>query len=187
QWHKAMPATEKAMPMLELAIVMSVKDPELLKKAATEYRNIFNELFVGLRGIVPESEKMPEIKIPEAQTEKVKAGTLYSIPLPSEAQVDPQVMPTAGLSDKVCALTLTKAHAERLLTATPLKLDGGPLADPKRKLAKAVYMSCPAFIDLAEPWIEFGVKASAGNLAPGMNPDDIIKQVKMGIEVLKVF
>jgi hypothetical protein len=188
QWHQAMPATEKPMPMLELAIVMSVNDAELLKKAAAEYRAVFNELFAGLRDIVQEKDNFPEIKIPEPKMEKGKSGTLYSIPLPDELGVDKQIVPTAALSDKVCALALTKAHAERLLASTPLKLDGGPLADTKRNLANAVYFSWPAMMDLAEPWVMFGINASGvAKMAPNLNPDDVIKQVKMGFEVLKVF
>jgi hypothetical protein len=82
---------------------------------------------------------------------------------------------------------LTKSHAERLITATPLKLDGGPLADLKRNRAKAVYANCPALLDVALPWLEFGIRAGGPKLAGGMNPDEIIKQVQMGFEVLKVF
>jgi hypothetical protein len=187
QWHGAMPPTEKALPMLEPALVMGVSDAELLKKAAAEYRSIFNDFFVGLRDVVPDKDKLPDIKIPEPQAEKVKGGTLYSVPLPAEFQLDKQVVPTAGLTDKVCALTLSKSHAERLITATPLKLDGGPLADLKRNRAKAIYMNCPAILDVALPWLEFGIHAGGPNVAGGMNPDDIIKQVQMGFEVLKVF
>ncbi|MFL5244431.1 MAG: hypothetical protein ACJ8FY_20210 [Gemmataceae bacterium] len=188
QWHKELPATEKPMPVPELAIVMSVTDAELLKKAAAEYRAVFNEFFAGLRDIVPDKESFPEIKIPEPQVEKAKSGTLYFIPLPNELGVDKQIVPTAGLSEKVCALALTKAHAERLLAATPLKVEGGPLADTKRSLAKAVYFSWPAMMDLAEPWVEFGIHASGvARMAPNLNPDDVVKQVKIGFEVLKVF
>ena len=187
QWHSAMPATEKAMPMLEPAMVMGVSDAELLKKAAAEYRSIFNEFFVGLKGVVPDKDKLPDIKIPEPVSEKVKAGTLFSIPMPAELQLDKQVVPTAGLTDKVCALALTKSHAERLITSTPLKLEGGPLADGKRNRAKAVYVNWPALLDVASPWVEFGIRAGGPNLAGGMNPDEIIKQVQMGFEILKVF
>jgi hypothetical protein len=45
-----------------------------------------------------------------------------------------------------------------LLTATPLKVEGGPLADTKRPLTGASYFNWPGFVDALSPWAMFAIE-----------------------------
>src|SRR5262249_31009795 len=86
---------------------------------------------------------------------------------------------------KLAGFTISEDHSVRLLTETPLKTDGGPLADTKKKLSAASYVNWSAMIDTLSPWVEYGF-----DLAPGggaLDKDDILKQVRGVFASLKAF
>ena len=126
QIHQQLPAWDKAMPIPEPAIVLGVSDAALLRKAFSEYRAIANDLIADVRKLMP---NIPEFQVPDPQTQKVKSGTLYYYPLPPDLGLDKQIVPNAGLADHVAVASLSLAHSERLLAATALKVNNGPLAD----------------------------------------------------------
>jgi hypothetical protein len=191
QWQGAMPASDKALPMPELGIFVGVSDSALLEKAVKSYAKILEDGFAKAREIGPEGE-VPPIKLPEPEVKTGKAGKLFVFRLPKEWELDKQVAPTAGLSEKVGVLTLSVEHAERLLAATPLKVEGGPLANAKRPLAGASYFSWAALVDTLSPWVMFGLEqARAANALPGggdeKQAEEIFKQVRTVLDVLKAF
>jgi hypothetical protein len=188
-WVLLLPPTEQALPMLEPAIVIGVSDAALLRKAMGEYRSIANDLIAKVREVVDE---MPEFEIPAPQSRKGKGGDLYSYPLPGNLPLDRRLLPTAALSDKVAALTISNEHAERLLTSTPLKTEGGPLADLKRPLAMATYFNWAGLIDAVAPWVDMGLRMAGplvdpviGDVARG--DQDLPTQVRTIMNVLRVF
>lgn len=119
----------------------------------------------------------------------------YFYPLPEDLGFDKRIVPNASVSDKVAVLSLSHEHSERLLTATPFKLDGGSLADAKRPLAAAVHVNCAGIVTLAGSWVEygFGTFKAVGfehqvSTANAQNPqEDTLKQIRTVFEVLKVF
>jgi hypothetical protein len=196
QWNKQQPPAEKPLPLPELALVLGVSDADLLRNACGEYRGLINQVIDHAREAQP--QQVPNFQIPPPQVRQLKAGQMYFYPLPKEWGVDPQLLPNAGLSAHVAVLTLTEGHTERLLTATPLKVKGGPLADTKRPLAGAVYVDWPGLVDALTPWVEHGIrvgvaqqKAAAKDqdqpAAKGSSAEEILKQMRTVVEVLKVF
>ena len=191
-WLSLAPATPNAMPMPELGVVLGVTDAAKLRKSMAEYLTLTNDMIGAVRALQAAAGTIPNFSIPAPESVKKQAGTLYFYKLPEAIGLDAQVVPTAGLSDKTAVLTLSHSHAERLLTSTPLKLDGGPLAAHlKNPLASAFYCNWPAIVDAATPWIEMGVSAAIGDgfIADGPNKkrDEIMAQVKTVLEVLKVY
>jgi hypothetical protein len=191
QWQAALPASEKALPMLELGILVGVSDSAQLEKAMKSYRKIVEDGIAKARELAPQGE-VPPVKLPEPEVKTVKAGKLYVFHLPEEWKLDARVAPTAGLSEKVGVITLSAEHAERLLTATPLKVEGGPLADAKKPLAGASYFNWPAFVDAIGPWVMYGLEqAKVEKALPGGGGDEkksreeIFKQVRTVLDVLK--
>jgi hypothetical protein len=181
QWFPAMPPAAKPLPMLEPALLVGVSDPDLLVKAFTEYRSIANDLAKEVRKI---KEEAGEFEIPPPKMSKIKGGTMYAYPLPAHWGVE-KLLPNAAVGAKLAVVTVSEEHSVRLLTATPLKTDGGPLANPQQKLSAASYVSWAGLIDTIVPWVEYGV-----DMAPGtgvLNKDDILKQVKGAFESLKAF
>ena len=192
QWQKDMPPSDTPMPMLELALLAGVSDAPLLEKAMRSYAKIIEDGIAKAREIAPKGE-IPPVKLPEPEVKTLEVGKLFLYHLPADWKIDPQVVPTAGLSSKVGVLALSSGHAERLLASKPLKVEGGPLADTKRPLAGASYFSMPAFVDAVTPWVLFGLRqAPLEKLAPGAGDeitarDNVLKQVRTVLEVLKVF
>ena len=190
QWHPAIPPSEKALPMLEMGILVGVSDSALLEKAMKSYRKIVEEGIAKARELAPKDE-VPPIKLPEPEVKTVKSGKLYVFHLPEEWKLDARVAPTAGLSEKVGVITLSAEHAERLLADKPLKIEGGPLADAKRPLAGASYFNWPAFVDAVGPWVIYGLElAKVEKALPGggdekKSREEIFKQVRTVLDVLK--
>lgn len=189
QWWAEMPPADKPLPVLEPALVCGVSDAALLRKAAGEYRSTLNELYEKLHEVVPE---VPDFQIPEPESRKTKAGTLYFYPLPRDWEVDRQVAPTGGVSNNVAVLTISPKHAERLLATTPLKIEGGPLADLKKPRAMAAYFNWGELLHAVTPWVELGLQAAGVDPAEKVEVGDeswqgILKQVPTVLEVLQVF
>jgi hypothetical protein len=180
QWFVAMPASDKALPMLEPALVLGVSDAAKLEKAFGEYRSLANDVISTIRKIDPDN--VPEFTIPPPQTRKLKAGTMYFYPLP-EIGLEKKLLPNAGLTDKLAVLSISQEHTERLLAATPLKTDSGPLADSKRAMAGAMYLDWAGLMDTFYPWVNFGVGIASGGDEDKQK--DTMKQVTDVFDILK--
>jgi hypothetical protein len=146
-----------------------------------EYRSVANEWMAAIAKSAPQPPPITEVPAPE--TRKIKGGTLYFYPLPEAWGLDKQILPNAALSEKMAVLTLSQEHSERLLTATPLKTIGKPLADLKRPLVGATQFNFAGLVDLMVGWGD-----SAASLAPpDQRTEEAIKQARTVIEILKVF
>lgn len=199
QWHPAIPASGKELPMPELALLVGVSDRALLEQAMKSYRKLIEDALVKVKENAPTDAQPPFTKLPEPEVKRVKDGKLYLWRLPEEAKLDRRVALTAGLSETVGVVALSAQHAERLLASRPLKVQGGPLADTKRPLAGASYFNWPGFIDALSPWVLFAVEqAPLESLQPGddedkeKNPDaqkkqraEILRHVRVVLNALK--
>jgi hypothetical protein len=190
QWLKLLPPTEKALPILEPAIVVGVSDAAKLSQAFSDYRSIANDLLREIRQLA--GEEFPDFQIPAPQKRTLKVGELYFFTLPPNIPLDERLLPTAGLSANVATLTLSHEHAERLLTATPLAA-AGPLANTRRPLAMATFFNWAGLIDAVTPWIEMGVQIGGPFLgdtlgeAGGKSSNDLLSQVQTVLSIMKVF
>ena len=193
QWHPAMPPSDKELPMLELALLVGVSDRALLEKAMKSYGKLIEDALEKIKENAPPDAQPPITKLQAPEVKEVKAGKLYIWPLPKEAQLDRRVAVTGGLSDKVGLVTLSAEHAQRLLTAKPLKVEGGPLADTKRPLTAATYFNWPVFIDTLSPWVMYAMEKAnleknlAGNDedAQKKTKEEIIRHVRVVLGALK--
>jgi hypothetical protein len=197
RWIAALPELEKPHAMLELGIVLGVSDAALLRKAFGEYRSIINDTITKVRELIP---FLPAFEIPPPEGRQIKNGTLYFYPLPEALGLDPRILPNFAMSESVAVFTLSAEHSERLLTQTPLKVAGGPLADQKSPMAGAVYFEWAGIMTTLAPWIELGLRAGGpqlveqvpAELLEGADSDEkklesLIQQVRTVLDVLKVF
>ena len=173
-----LPVLPQAMPVPELGIVIGLRDPDLFRKALQEYREVVNGLMDIVAKLGPAGG--PDFKIPVPSTKKTAAGTLYYYPVPEFPGLDPQIVPTAGISENVAVFSLSASHSTRLMTKTPLKTRDGSLVDSKRPLVSAGYLSWAGLVDAATPWVDEGLRM-------GRLPNDVVEQVQVGLELLKVF
>lgn len=188
QWHPALPTGGRELPMPELAMLVGVSDRALLEKAMKSYGKLIDDALVQVKEHAPPDAQPPFTKLPEPEVKEVTAGKLYLWRLPQEAQLDPRVALTGGLSNKVGIIALSAEHAERLLTAKPLKVQGGPLAESKRPLTGASYFNWPGFIDALSPWVMFAIdQAHLEKILPGSEDkkDDTDAQKKQREEIVR--
>jgi hypothetical protein len=193
QWLRSLPPTPGPMPMVELGVLLELRDPAKFLKALREYRVLFNDLYQAVRQVSPPGT-FPEFEIPAAQTAAAAGGTLYFYNLPEEVGLDEQVAPTVGISKSLAAFTLSRKHAQRLLARAPLKGVGSLAA--KRDLVDVVHFNWAGLIDAVSPWVELAVRAS---VSPGDGEgagdekankdraDEIVHQVRVVLDVLKAF
>jgi hypothetical protein len=189
QWVKVLGETHKPLPMLEIGVLLGLSDAALFVKAMSEYGRLIEDTVGVLREQVP-GANIPELKLPAPKVVKKAGATLYTYPLPEEAGLDPQVMPTAAVGEKVFAFTFSQAFAERLLADKPLQVKGTALADRDRPLVAAVVFNWAGLVDAATPWLEMAVTHAPRAVDIEGNPiagEELWKQMRTVLEVLKVF
>ena len=118
-----LPEWEKAMPLPEFGLVMSVSDAKLLKRGVSEYYAVAGDMLEVIRknepNAIPEGFELPRPTVTESS-----GNTIYSYPPPPECGMDKNFVPNAGLSDKVAVISLSLTHTERLLRKTPFAAGG---------------------------------------------------------------
>jgi hypothetical protein len=164
-----MPVMDRPMPMIEPALVVGVSQPDLMRKAMGEYRQVFNEGVEAVRKIATEPTDIPHLSIPEPKVVQVASGTLYTYELPKKWGVTKDVTISLGLSDAVAVAAVTTNHAGRLLSTTPPSV-GGVLGDVHRPRAMAVSLDWAGLVDAATPWVEYAVKQIAKEQPSGETP-----------------
>jgi hypothetical protein len=159
QWHAALPETDRPMPMPEIGIVVGVSDRAKLEAALEGYRAGVNKLVAKAQTLAPPGA-VPEFEIPRPKIETKAGRTFAHYPIPPQLGLDEQFQPTGGLSDTVGVLTLSRGHANRLLTDTPFAAALTPFAG--RKTADSVfYFNWAGIVDTAAPWVGFGIRTAA--------------------------
>jgi len=158
QWHKSMPPSEKPLPMLEVALVSGISDPDLVKRAASEYFHVVQAVLDGLHEAMP--EQIPEIKLPKPDSREFPAGTVYYYKVARNLGLDFWLAPNAGLSDQFLVLSMLPKVTLRLLQPQPLQLDG-PLTNVDRPLAAASHFDFAGTLNALQPWVEYGLQVAA--------------------------
>ena len=112
------PATEEAMPLLEPAIIVGIKDADAMRQAYVGYQDFFNDLLAVAREL-DENGEIPEgYEIPWPDVSETSDSSTLTYELPSELGVDDQIVPNAVLTDDFAVVTASEGHSERLLKST---------------------------------------------------------------------
>jgi hypothetical protein len=184
QWHKEFDQGGKDLPMLEVGVVRTVADAAKLVKAFQGYRDLINDVITKANDF---GAGLPDGGLPKPEMKKGAAGTAYFWPIPQAGQ-DQQILPNFGLSEKLIAFGLSLKHTDRLLTSTPLKTEGGLLAENRPATLVAV-IDFGGIIAAARPWIEqialpAALEQMPDNAPPGAGKKDIPAQVKTVLDVI---
>ncbi|HUS39389.1 MAG TPA: hypothetical protein VMX74_08065 [Pirellulales bacterium] len=202
QWTSRLPATTEPIALPSPALVIGLKDADLFKKALGEYRLVVNDLIKKLHEINP--QQIPDVQLPPAKLRHLKSGAeIFYYPLPAELGVYDRVAPNAAITETMAAFTLLPRHTQKIVKDQALEVDGGPLANTDRPLARIVYFDWANMVDTMTPWINEGVRAWARNmedavgnfeLEEGFNAQvdgnmakPVIEHVRKGMELLKAF
>ncbi len=168
QWIPNMAKPDKPLPMLEPALVLSVSDAGLLRKAGAEYMAIARQFTKSMGEI---QEGVPEV--PPVESEKVNGGEVFFWRLPAFPGMDKRLQPNLGLSDKVMTMALSREHSSRLLTPTPFR-EG--LLKTDKPLAAATYFNWAATVDATTAWIDYAIQHPPLRVPP--QPDETARQIK---------
>jgi hypothetical protein len=182
QWHVAAPKTDRSLPLPELGIVVGVSDRAKLEKSLESYRTVANKLLAKARELAP-PDTIPEFEIPKPKVETRDGRTFAYYPIPQELGLDKQVQPTGGLSDTVAVLTLSRAHADRLLTKTPFQAGLAPFANRSRPADSVFYLNWTGIVDAAAPWVDYAIRTKA----PEDDREHAEQIAKKVIAALKLF
>ena len=184
------PETEEAMPLLEPAIVVGIKDADAMREAYVGYQSFFNDLLEVARELDDSGEIPEDYEIPWPEVSESANTSTLTYTLPSELGVDEQILPNAVLADDIAVVTASESHSARLLESTAPDA-GGVLADTKRPRAVAVLFNWAGTVDALKPWLQLAAREAAKeNL--GVDADDpqvdaIVAQVDTVLDVLKAF
>jgi len=186
QFLATLPATDQPMPMAEPAILLGVRDADLMRDALVDYWNIIHEIWAAAAELNPELGEFP---VAEPETVDTSDGEMFVFTPPEECPVDKQITPNVGLNHEVCVFSMSQTHAQRLLTATPLAA-GGVLADTDRPLAAATVFHWSGLLRAGRPWVELAVdkilEKKLGPDAPEAQTQAIKSQVQTAVELLSV-
>jgi hypothetical protein len=186
QLQQSLPELTDELPVIEPALVFGVSNADLLSKAMTELRAIYNDLVdvIGRQKDLPSevAQNINNFKWPEAQTAKIEGGSIYTYQLPADWGVDKNVIPNAGLSDRVAVIALSPKQTGRLLKETAPKV-GGLLADVNRPLAAAGWIDWTELLNGATPWINYTLQQMTDQQLGGQK-ESVIAQVHTVLEVL---
>jgi hypothetical protein len=182
------PETEEAMPLLEPAIVVGIKDADAMREAYVGYQRFFNDLLEVARELDENGEIPDDYQIPWPEVSETSDTSTLSYTLPSEWGVDEQILPNAVLTDDFAVVTATEAHSARLLESTP-PATSGVLADVNRPRAVAVMFNWADTVDALTPWLRLAAREAAKENLGGADDDPeieaIVAQVDTVLEVLK--
>ena len=178
------PRVEKTMPMLEPAIILSVKDEDLMDDALESYWKTFGD---ALEAIKTKDKHLADAKLPEPMTVKLDTGKVHIFHLPKKCPVSEDIRPTVGLGKDTLVFALTPEAAERLMKKTPLA-NPGVLADAKKPRITAGCFVWKDFVETARPWVMLGVDTVLKKSPRGMPlpPSAIRQQAKTVLDVLGV-
>jgi hypothetical protein len=181
------PETEEAMPLLEPAIVVGIKDADAMRDAYVGYQKFFNDLLEAVRELDEDGEIPDDYEIPWPEVSETSAGSTLTYTLPSELGIDSQIKPNAVLTDDMAVVTASESHSARLLKSTP-PAAAGVLAT-SRSRAVAVAFNWAGTVDALAPWARLAARKAAEENLGGADNDkeieDIVAQVDTVLDVLK--
>ncbi len=168
QWFDRMPESPKPLPMLEMALVVSVSDAAKLRQGVKTYIDVARDAYKLMKEIHDET---PKIKLPKVKVSDLTGGgKLYVYPLPKKWGIDSQVAVNAGLTETFAAASLMPKTTERLLHEQAASIDTSlPLDHPA---AMVTHIEFAKMIEATRPWIDYGMDVASGKLKPKAKKDE---------------
>ena len=173
----------KAMPMLELALAVTLKDSQLFKDAIQSYVEAIEDFVPKLADVAPAPIPMP-FKVPRPQTKKAGSGEMYSYALPPV--VDPAISPHAIVTNDLLILSMSPSLSKRMLEGTTTQ---GHVVDLTAPSGTAGLVHMSGFWTAAREWIRFASQLPDSPLNPDdPNQKELIQQhVDAAIDILGCF
>jgi hypothetical protein len=154
QPQNMMPLANNVLPLPEMALIFKVDDAAKVKAGVSDYFAVAQDLIDLMHELEPDD--FPDYQIPTPEVVNESWGTLYQYALPAEAGVDDQITPNAGLSQNLGVLSMSPQTTSRVMTDQPLEVEGFRV-DTNRPAGSLVYINFPGFVDMLEPWVNYGI------------------------------
>ncbi|NBO92977.1 MAG: hypothetical protein EBV06_11800 [Planctomycetia bacterium] len=181
QWLSMVPATEKAMPMAELGLLIGVSDAKQFDEGLKDLRGAINQLLTKLSELPGGFPPGVQLSAP------AMADGLYWWEVPDGGILDKQILPTAGSGGAASVFALSKKHAARLVKPTPLSFRAKELEISGEVLGCCV-LDWIGFIELVTPWVDYSISQSAKDFgADAKTAKRWAKEAETALMIFKTF
>lgn len=160
-WVADMPPAEKPLPMFELGLVGGVADVARLKTAMADYFQITQDTIALLHEANPND--FPDFTLQQPVVGEAGGAATYKYTLPTEWNVDSQVVPNASLAESVWAVSMFSTFTSQLIETKPLETNA-PI-DIRRPAAIVAHAKLPELLDAIRPWVDYGFTVAAAKTA----------------------
>lgn len=178
------PGVDKEMPMIEPAIILAVKDKDLMDEALVDYWEVLRN---ALYAAGQKCDEIKKVQLYDPSVVEGDAGKMYVFAIPSKCPVSGEIEPTVGIGEDTLVFAATPKAAERLMKKTPLAY-GGVLADPAKPRISAGCFAWKDLLTAGKPWVMFGIEKAleeAKDNCP-LPPDAIRSQAQTILDILSV-
>ncbi|MGE0758756.1 MAG: hypothetical protein AB7O38_17140 [Pirellulaceae bacterium] len=157
RWHQQLPPSDEALPMLEPALVLEVRNADQLRSGAADSWRAIHDLLGKLHELFP--EQVPAVALPVPSERDVAGGVIYYFPLPTALGLDSKLAPHAALGRDLLVFGLFPEQAERMLPRTDAPRDG--LLVRRGPTAAAGYIQFAEWTQFLRLWANYGFQLAA--------------------------
>ncbi len=188
QWLRDMPESSQPLPMFEFSMVLGITSADQFKEGVYSLYQLFGEIMQILHKENP--DEFPEFTLPQIEEKSGgdAGGELFSLVMPDEAGIDPQVAGCLGVSADFAIFTTSVPQVARVLKETPFKFQG-PLAGHPEKLLNARHFNFARVIETIQPWVGYGFEVALAQSGEESNfaVEAVHGQIDTILEVLKCY
>jgi len=193
QWFRDMPESSQPLPILEPALVLGLSSADQFKEGMHALWTLAEDVIkTAQKKYAADEEEVafPPINERGLTGKGTGAGELFTIDLPEDLGVDPQIAGCLAVSDAYAIFGISVPQAGRALEEHPFQFEG-PLASAPEKLLSVQHVHFAGLIDAIVPWVNYAfeiVAAQSGDEgAAGFGLDVIHGQVDSVLDVLKCY
>ncbi|MDX1964094.1 MAG: hypothetical protein SFX18_13150 [Pirellulales bacterium] len=159
-WIGEQPPANEPLPMLELAVILSVTDMPKFKQAFVELREIGQGVVDMIRELNP-GEIPADYAVPTPKTRKLDNGAeSYWYDLPAEIQLDKQILPHGATTENLALISSSPRLTTQVLKPTPLKNEFLS-AVASKPISMAFIINTGDLLQKIAPWVEYGFAQAA--------------------------
>jgi hypothetical protein len=183
QLSPELPPADEALPVLEVAVAVKLKDKDQFLSGLESGVNQLNEVLDLLREHVPDFPAA--LQIPMPADEPVAKGTRFFYPLGAEPPFD-QAELQMMVSDSVAVFGYSTRQVRDMFEARPLATRPA-WYKPADSAAAVSYLDFAGMVASVRPWIRYALQTAVGDLEQplGAAGDDV--PVPTGADILEIW
>ncbi len=156
QWLKEMPASDEALPLIELAKIVGVNDREQLISGFDRLYSLADQA-LELARLMDDEAKIPEgYEIPRPLSDETTAGTKYYYEIPDDCPVPETMAPQAVFGENFAYFSYSQPQADAITKSTPLK-NRANFIKQHDSIEGLAYFDYARVFEQLRPWAKYGI------------------------------